>query len=568
MSQKTAIVICGNMWTQLVTDVTIGFLKSIKEKTSYPYEIILYENNSKPELLKQLFTFLNTADMPVKIISPIHKVWFNMNSFYNQALAFTDADYFVFANNDMTVINHGWLSNLVKWLDSGQVGMICPQTSITYGNFFNCENCPLMGKKDNFVCLFEDECLKKHQPQNVLWEREWPSLGIYACTRSSLKKAKMHDPSVDLLAQDLSTMLRFENAGLKCGVAMDSLVDHHVKEGHLTLDYIATDGSDDYNFRSVHAYKQIYDYIKDADMLKRKHPGLWSEFSRWYGDFYTNSAAPFSHEEYQRWCEKHEHDHKPDVEYGKVCIAILATLQNEIFYELTINCIESVLRKTKYPHYELMIYENNSRPDLRTKLFDYLMRMKLNTSRKITWVSIPQPIAFNMNRVWNQIVRFSDAEVFAFLNHDIEIINENWLTNAVNWILFSDYREIIGYLLTPAHESVPARHEKINTIPERRLDKVGDTPTPIVFLKRDRINGMGGFDESFAFKYNDADIFQTMRQLGLDPYVARDVLAIHYEGRPLNPKVSDRVLYNIGGLEVDGQEACNLLKKKWGDRVF
>jgi hypothetical protein len=53
-----------------------------------------------------------------------------------------------------------------------------------------------------------------------------------------------------------------------------------------------------------------------------------------------------------------------------------------------------------------------------------------------------------------------------YVNHDIEIINKDWLKNAINWMVYSDYRDKIGILLTSAHESVPVRHNNTRTNPE------------------------------------------------------------------------------------------------------
>lgn len=492
------------------------------------------------------------------MISPVNKVWYNMDREYNDATKITDAEIFIFANNDMKIINREWLTNVVKWLENDSVGMVCPHTNITYGNFFNCKGCLLdkrqrkeieerdkeekKGKKGReikyYSCIFTEGCTRIFQDNShVLWYREWPSMGIYTCTRRALEKTGMHDTNMDLHGQDLSIMLKFENAGFKIAVAMDSLVEHYEDTGHLTLDYIARDGSDDYNFRSIHSYKQTYDYLKQNPHILDMHLPLKAGWDKWYNDFYINPNSPFKREEYSKWVELHKDDWSTDTRYGSATVVIICTLQKPEFTELTINAIESILnsdiRRPGMEKTEIIIYENNSEPSERIKLFEYLSKIKLKPDIPIKWISVSHE-KFNINKVYNRIARFTRNEILCFANQDIEVINKEWLINAMNWLLFSEYRDKIGVLLTPAHESVPVRHDNIQTNPERILNQCGDTPMPIFFIKRHVLNLIGGFNENFPFMYADKSLYEQIRPTNLNLYVARDVLIKHYEGYPVS----------------------------------
>jgi GT2 family glycosyltransferase len=549
MDKKAAIVICFNAWNDLSTDTTIDFLKDIFEKTNYDnYEVILYENNSKPELLKKVFNYINSiSTRKIVLISPVNKVWYNMNREYNDATKITDAEIFVFANNDMKIINEDWLKNAVKWLYSdSSIGMACPHTNITYGNFFGCEKCPLVETEKEgkyYSCLFTKGCTKRFQDNSqVLWNREWPSMGIYICTRETLEKVGMHDTDVDFFGQDMSTMLKFENAGFKVVVAMDSLVEHY-GEGHLTLDYIARDGSNDYNFRAIHAYKNISEYLKQNSRMSALHVSSRIEWDKWYENNYINPNPPFSREEYNKWVELHKDEWSNEVKYAHATVAIICTLQNSILTELAINAIESVInsiKDTNKDDSELIIYENNSEPFERVKLFEYLSKKKLNSDIPIKWISVSYE-KFNINKVYNRIARFTRNEILCFANQDIEVINKEWLRNAMNWLLFSEYRNKIGVLLTSAHESVPARHDNIRTVPEHILNKCGDTPMPIFFIKRSVLNSIGGFNENFPFAYADKSLYEQISLTNFNLYGARDVLIKHYEGHPVSDPKGKRV---------------------------
>jgi hypothetical protein len=341
---KVAIIIAFNAWNELVTNVTIEFLKSIVEKTTYPvYEIILYENNSKPELLKKVTDYLGMVKTErkmnnctrVTMISPkiTDKLWwYNMSREYNDAIKFTDAEILAFMNNDMRIIDGYWLSNCVERLDKNKdIGMICPHTSITFGNIIGCPECPFSNIKRKehdglYSCLFTDGCLKRFQPQDKMWFREWAPMGAYVVARNVFEKVGMHDPQIDLHAQDLSIVLRFEMAGYRTAVAIDSLVDHYNETGHLTLDFIARDGTNDYDNRSIHAYKAIYDCMSSSgnDKLRALHPDLVRDIGRWYNDYWMKYSKE-KMDLYNQWVEEHKREWE-NTEINKLRQIVKATV--------------------------------------------------------------------------------------------------------------------------------------------------------------------------------------------------------------------------------------------------
>jgi GT2 family glycosyltransferase len=323
MDEKAAIVICFNVWNDLVANVTIEFLKSIVEKTTYTsYEIVLYENNSKPELLKRVTDYIEGIKRKremhnckrIIMISPIISPWwYNMSREYNDAIKFTDSKILAFMNNDMKIIDGYWLSNCVRRLyENENIGMMCPHTSITFGNIIGCSGCSLKHEnKKLYSCLFDEKCLKRYQQQNKIWFREWSPMGAYVVRRDIFEKVGMHDPQIDLHAQDLSIVIRFEMAGYKTAVAMDSLVDHYNERGHLTLDFLAKDGTNNYDNRSIHSYKAVYDYINlgKNDKIRLLHPGLVKDFKRWHNDFWMKRSKE-KMDAYNKWVYEHKEEWK------------------------------------------------------------------------------------------------------------------------------------------------------------------------------------------------------------------------------------------------------------------
>ncbi|HID98754.1 MAG TPA: glycosyltransferase [Thiotrichaceae bacterium] len=91
-------------------------------------------------------------------------------------------------------------------------------------------------------------------------------------------------------------------------------------------------------------------------------------------------------------------------------------------------CVDSLLNKTDYPHFEILIIDNAS--DDRITLA-YLKQLKENNQARI----IDHPYPFNYAEINNVAVEQAEGELICLLNNDIEVINQDWLTEMVSHIL-------------------------------------------------------------------------------------------------------------------------------------
>lgn len=89
-------------------------------------------------------------------------------------------------------------------------------------------------------------------------------------------------------------------------------------------------------------------------------------------------------------------------------------------FELISQCIDSILEKTTYPNYDIMVVDNNS-DDQRT--LDYLKSLQGNDRVKIIHDHHP----FNYSAINNRAVELADGEYIGLINNDIEVISPNWL---------------------------------------------------------------------------------------------------------------------------------------------
>jgi len=91
-------------------------------------------------------------------------------------------------------------------------------------------------------------------------------------------------------------------------------------------------------------------------------------------------------------------------------------------------CVESILTKTDYPNYEIVIVDNNT-DDAET--LDYLEMLEREGKARV----LKHPYPFNYSEINNTAIKQLDSELVGLLNNDIEVINEDWLSEMVSHAL-------------------------------------------------------------------------------------------------------------------------------------
>ncbi len=94
-------------------------------------------------------------------------------------------------------------------------------------------------------------------------------------------------------------------------------------------------------------------------------------------------------------------------------------------YDLLHRCIESILEKTHYPNYEILIVDNQSSDPKTLEYFEKLQKEYAQIR------VLPYDRPFNYSAINNEAVRHASGEVVALVNNDVEIISHHWLTEMV-----------------------------------------------------------------------------------------------------------------------------------------
>lgn len=191
-------------------------------------------------------------------------------------------------------------------------------------------------------------------------------------------------------------------------------------------------------------------------------------------------------------------------------------------------CVESLLAKTTYADFELLIVDNDSQtPEAR----EYLAGLAQLGSEQIRIVPAPGP--FNFSRMNNQAARLARGELLLLLNNDTAALHEDWLSHLVRHALQDDVGIVGARLLYPdsrvQHAGVvlglrgPAEHPCLGleaSAPAYMMraqvqQDFSAVTAACMLVRKDLYLSLGGLDEdSFGVSYNDVDFCLRVGQSG------------------------------------------------------
>ena len=95
-------------------------------------------------------------------------------------------------------------------------------------------------------------------------------------------------------------------------------------------------------------------------------------------------------------------------------------------FKLIKTCIDSILKKTTYPHYEIIVVDNGSDDP---KTLGYLKELE----GKVRIIRDDRP--FNYSALNNMAVKSAKGEIVGLINNDLEVISPDWLSEMVSHAL-------------------------------------------------------------------------------------------------------------------------------------
>lgn len=230
-------------------------------------------------------------------------------------------------------------------------------------------------------------------------------------------------------------------------------------------------------------------------------------------------------------------------------------------------CLDSLLARTDYENFEVIICENNSTED---ETFATYEKYCVQDAR----VGVCRfEGTFNYAAVNNFAAGFATGDFLVLLNNDTEIICGDWLRRMVG-VCMRPSTGIVGAKLlypdeTVQHAGVIMRpagvchrdpyHPRNHSLYEIQLiQDVTAVTAACLMVKRDLYDKLGGLDESFAVDYNDVDFCWRVLRDGWRVVYDPGVELKHYEsvsrGKHESPQAKKRF-----------EHEKKLLRSRWPD---
>jgi glycosyltransferase involved in cell wall biosynthesis len=242
-------------------------------------------------------------------------------------------------------------------------------------------------------------------------------------------------------------------------------------------------------------------------------------------------------------------------------------------HELLKKCVESILNKTIYNNYEIIVINNRSDCPLTLQYLD-----ELNRCKNINVVQYDKP--FNFSAINNFAVQYAKGEFIGLINNDVEVISSEWLTEIMSYairpkigavgakLLYSDGRiqhagVIIGLggVAGHSHKHLPGDTPGYfcRAIIPQALSAV--TAACLIVSKTAYIE-VGGLDEkNLAVAFNDVDFCLKLREAGYRNVWTPYALLYHHEsvsrGHDDTPEKKARF-----------SREAQFMKTKWGKKLL
>ena len=233
-------------------------------------------------------------------------------------------------------------------------------------------------------------------------------------------------------------------------------------------------------------------------------------------------------------------------------------------------CIDSILEKSTYKNYEIIIVENNSETK---EIFEYYKELEKIKNIKIVKY---KEKGFNYSKINNFGVKKSTGEYIVLLNNDTQIITENWIETMLGNCQRKDVG-IVGAKLV--YENAKVQHAGVvlgltgvaghinlgldinepgymarNIITQNYSAVTG----AMLMISKKDYEEVGGLDEDFPVAYNDIDLCLKIRNKNKLVVMNPFAQAFHYESKT---RGYENTKEKVERLENESQK----LKNKWKD---
>ncbi|MDO5416884.1 MAG: glycosyltransferase [Lachnospiraceae bacterium] len=205
-------------------------------------------------------------------------------------------------------------------------------------------------------------------------------------------------------------------------------------------------------------------------------------------------------------------------------------------------CIDSILQKTSYENYEIIVIENNSTDP---EIYQYYKELEKNQKIRVVYWDRE----FNYSAINNYGAGYAKGKYLVLLNNDIEILSKDWIQEMLMFAQRKDVGAVgmklyypddtvqhagvilgIGGVAGHSHKYFPRNHVgysyRLTLAQNLSAVTAASMMIPTAVYKE-----VGGLDEAYQVAFNDVDLCMKIRRAGylivFTPYAE----AYHYESK-------------------------------------
>ena len=228
-----------------------------------------------------------------------------------------------------------------------------------------------------------------------------------------------------------------------------------------------------------------------------------------------------------------------DVPEERPLVSIIIPTKDHV--DLLSRCVDSILEKSTYKNYEIVLVENNS---VEPETFAYYKELEAahpGVVRVARWDA-----EFNFSKLMNFGRRNARGDYLLLLNNDTEVITPSWIETMLGLAAREDvgavgvrlfYPDdtiqhagtvIAGGVATHVHKNLPRGVRGYFALDDAQMDLSAVTAACVMTSCR-AFDAVGGFTEELQVAFNDIDFCLKLRERSLLVVYTPEVELYHYE---------------------------------------
>lgn len=202
------------------------------------------------------------------------------------------------------------------------------------------------------------------------------------------------------------------------------------------------------------------------------------------------------------------------------------------------HCISSVVERSTYKNYEIIVIDNGSTPAHKAEIEDL--------KEKYPFTYLYRPMDFNYSEMNNIAVKEAKGSVLLLLNDDMEVVTPDWLERMAGQLMQDGIGAVGAKLLYPqtsliqhvgitnavdgpVHKLLKKDDSSYNHGRNKLVYNVLGVTGACLMIRKSDYERFGGLKEDLRVAYNDVDMCFSLFEAGLRNVIRNDVILYHHE---------------------------------------